>query len=396
MTSATRLKVVHLVTLLELGGAQGNTIHTVRSLDPNRFDAHLWCGRGGYWDSDVEADLGKQGRLAFIANLVRPVRPLSDVLAVIELYRRLRSERPDILHTHSSKAGILGRIAARLAGVPIVVHTFHGFGFNDRQSFLVRRLYVALERWTARFSSRLVFVSDSNWKEAERRKIGDPARYTLIRSGVPLQRLAQIKLSADRIGVRADLRLPADARIVVTISAFKPQKNLTDFLELADRVAQERNDAYFVLIGDGELRPLLERQIGELKLNARTRLPGWVKEPARILAAADVFVLTSLWEGLPRALVESMALGVPAVCYRADGVADLLSQEDEIRPRGDLDGLAASVLRLLRDPDAARKMAASQGSRITRDYDIVEMVRQQEMLYLDLRRRREQPAAVNG
>jgi glycosyltransferase involved in cell wall biosynthesis len=142
-----------------------------------------------------------------------------------------------------------------------------------------------------------------------------------------------------------------------------------------------------VIIGDGEQRPALEATAARLGLDRLLRMPGWLDDPAAVLAASDVFVLTSLWEGLPRALVEAIALGVPAICYRADGVADLLSGEDEARPRGDVEGLSRAVARVLKDRSAAARLAASQAGRVTRDYDIVEMVRQQEMLYLDLARR---------
>ncbi len=384
--SAIRLKVAHVVTMLELGGAQGNTIHTVRHLDQNHFDAQLWCGRGGFWDASVKTDLGRDGHLRFLCWLVRPIRPLSDLLAVFEMQAAFRRERPAIVHTHSSKAGILGRIAARLAGVPIIIHTFHGFGFNDRQFFLTRWIYVFLERRVAAYCDRLIFVSESNWKIAERLKIGDRSRYTLIRSGVPLQRLAEAKLSVDRAKTRRDLSLPADAEIVITLSAFKPQKNLSDFVDMAARVAEKRPNAHFVMIGDGEQRAHLEGLIAGKNLTDRFRLPGWITDPAQTLAAANVFVLTSLWEGLPRALVEALAVGVPAVCYQTDGVTDLLSSPEELRPQGDVVGLASAILRLLSDPEERRQRVAAQGPKVTRDYDISEMVRQQEMLYFDLAR----------
>ena len=386
MPDKSRTKVVHIVTLLELGGAQGNTIHTVRHLDPNRFDAHLWCGRGGYWDRDVAADLGREHRLRFLRFLVRPVAPLRDLLAILEIWWALRRERPDIMHTHSSKAGILGRLAARLARVPVIIHTFHGFGFNDRQSPLVRRFYEFLERRVARFSDRLVFVSESNWRIAEQLGIGDPKRYVLIRSGVPLLRLAGVKLEAHRDEARRSLGLPTSAPLVITLSAFKPQKNLSDFVEMAHLVSAECPEARFVIVGDGEQRSALESLIAARHMSERVRLPGWISDPARLLAASDAFVLTSLWEGLPRALVEAMALGVPSVCYKTDGVADLLQGDHEVRPRGDIIGLAGVVKRLLKEPDFARKTAVDQASRVTRDYDIAEMVHQQEMLYSDLMR----------
>ncbi len=383
--TARRLKVVHLITLLELGGAQGNTIHTVRSLDPTRFDARLWCGRGAYWDADVERDLGAEGRLRFFPRLVRPVQPLMDLRAIFDLWRAFRQEKPDILHTHSSKAGILGRVAAWLAGVPVVIHTFHGFGFNDRQRALVRSLYIRLEEWTARMAQALVFVSIANREEARTLGIGQDGQYRLIRSGVPLKKLADIREHVDRAQVRSALGLPANARIVTTLSAFKPQKNLGDFVDVAERVLKDSPDAAFLLIGDGEQRPELEALVKAKGLSDRFRMPGWRRDASEILAASDIFVLTSLWEGLPRALVEAAALGIPSLCYDTDGVRDLLSREaGEILPRGDVNGLAKGVERLLNDVFVAQAMADAQNSRITGDFDIDHMVRQQERVYSQL------------
>ena len=380
-----RLKVIHLITLLELGGAQGHAIHTVRHLDPERFDARLWCGRGGYWDLDVEGDLGAAGRLRFFRNLVRPVRPLSDLLIVYDLWKAFREERPDVLQTHSSKAGIVGRVAAWLAGVPVVIHMFHGFGFNDRQNFLVRALYVRLERWTARLATKLIFVSEANRRTAEETEIGRPSQYAVIRAGVSLSDLERHRVNIDRSGVRRDLGLPNDSRLVTTLSAFKPQKNLSDFIEVARRVCAKVPQAVFVLLGDGEERPDIERRVRELNLGDRIRMPGWRRDSARILAASDVFVLTSLWEGLPRALVEAMALRVPSVCYETDGVSDLLGREKgEMLARGDLEGMTTSVIRLLGDSSHAAALAESQNGRLSRDFDIDEVVLQQADLYLSL------------
>lgn len=380
-----RLKVVHLITLLELGGAQGNTIHTVRHLDRARFDARLWCGRGGYWDADVEKDLGASGQLRYVRHLVRPVNPVQDLLAILELYRALKAERPDVLHTHSSKAGIVGRIAGRLAGVPLIVHTAHGFGFNDRQPALTRRLYVALEKWTARMADALVFVSQANQDQARRLGIGRRDRHRLIRSGVDLAKLAALRGKADRTAVRASLGLPADARLVTTLSAFKPQKNLSDFIRMAKRVAEAAPNASFVLIGDGEQRPELEKAVRDSGLGRRVAMPGWRRDAAEILAASDVFVLTSLWEGLPRALVEAAALGIPSLCYDTDGVRDLLSAgAGEIVPQGDVAALADGVARLVNDAVLAQAMADGQSARIGPEFDIHGMVRSQEGLYREL------------
>jgi len=142
-----KIKVVHIITKLELGGAQGNTLYTVANLDKNRFDAVLVAGRGGILDKEA----GKM-RSRFARNLVRQISPISDLKAYFEIKKILREEAPDIVHTHSSKAGIIGRWAAHTAGVPVVIHTFHGFGFNDFQNIMVRGIYVFLEKLTAKIT----------------------------------------------------------------------------------------------------------------------------------------------------------------------------------------------------------------------------------------------------
>lgn len=374
--------VVHLITLLELGGAQGNTLYTVRHLDPSRFDAHLWCGRGGYWDRVALQDFSADKRLSFFDRLVRPVRPLKDLLVIYDLYRKLKEVHPDILHTHSSKAGIVGRIAGHWAGVPVIIHTFHGFGFNDQQKPWTRALFVALERLTARLSTKLIFVSESNRDEAQQKKIGTPSQYYVIRSGVPLKSIKDRAAAADVHKVREELGVPPDAELITTVGPFKPQKNLTDFINVAHAVVKKHPKSYFVAIGDGELRPKLESQIKALGLGGRVLLPGWKENIPEILAASHIFCLTSLWEGLPRSMVEAMAAGRPSVCYETDGVKDLLHKGGgEIIAQKDVLAMTKAISTLIENEKHWHARSLEAQSLITSDFDIDVMVRQQEDLY---------------
>ncbi len=376
MAPAARIKVVHLITLLEFGGAQGNTIHTVQNLDPAEFDAELWAGKGAYWDKEVGA------RTRYFSTLVRPLNPLFDFLAVIELWFALRKTRPQILHTHSSKAGIVGRIAGALSGVPLIIHTFHGFGFNDRQKPWTRALFVFLERFCARFTDTLVFVSQSNWDLAKKMEIGDESRYRLIHSGVPLNQIKMKAQESDPIQLRADFKIPSEAKIVSTIGAFKPQKNLFDFLAAAKKIAAALPHTYFFIIGDGELRADLENRIREWGLESRLYLPGWREDAVRFLAASDLFIMTSLWEGLPRALVEAMALGRPPICYDTDGVHDLLDSFGPLLVRqGEVNQVAEQAIRLLTDSGEWKRISERVRAAIGPEFDINVMVRQQEALY---------------
>lgn len=371
-------KVVHLVTRLDLGGAQQNTLHTVRNLDRSRFEPVLVCGPGGMLDEEVKND--PLVRVIFVESLLRDISPFYDLLALLELAKVLLAEKPAILHTHSSKAGILGRLAAVLAGVPIVVHTYHGFGFHDRQPAFVKNLYVFLERLCARFSDALVFVSRANIAYAAEHGIVESQEATLIRSGV---KLAGLPAPVDAAKLKMSAGVGMHKLLVVSVGNLKPQKNAGDFVSAAAAVFAEVPEARFVFLGDGPERRALEARAFALGLEGKVLFLGWRRDAAQWLAAADVFVLTSLWEGLPRALVEAMKSGLPAVCYATDGVTDMIKNGENgfmVEP-GDHAALAGRVTALLKDEALRKTLGAAAAASIGPEFDIDGMVRSQEALY---------------
>ncbi|HAH05265.1 MAG TPA: hypothetical protein DCM05_01875 [Elusimicrobia bacterium] len=385
--SSKRVRVAHVVTLLEYGGAQQNTLHTVAHLDAQRFEPLLACGRGGLLDpAAVELDRTGRCRLRFLPDLVREISPLRDLSAFFQLYSWLRAERPAIVHTHSSKAGVLGRLAARLAGVPVIIHTFHGFGFHGRQPLPVRETWVSLEKLCASVSDSLVFVSRANMDYAASQEVGERGAYELIRSGVSLSRLPA---RADPGALRRAFGFPAGCPLVVSVGNLKPQKNAGDFLRLASLVLMKRPDARFLFVGDGELRRRLEEAAARAGLEGKLVFAGWRKDVPELLAASDLFVLTSLWEGLPRALVEAMKSGLPCACYATDGVVDVLTdgRNGFTAPQGDWEGLAAKALALLDDEDLRRRLGRAASESIGPEFDIDDMVRRQEELYEKLLKR---------
>jgi len=368
-------KVLHLVTRLDLGGAQQNTLHTVRHLDRSKFDAVLACGPGGMLDEEA-ADL----RVVVVESLRRDISPLHDLLALLELTKTLLAEQPAILHTHSSKAGILGRLAAALAGVPRVVHTYHGFGFHERQPAFVKSFYVLLEKLCARFTDSMVFVSKANIDYAAAHGIVDPKDAVLIRSGV---RLSGLPASVDAAKLKMSAGIGMHKLLVVSVGNLKPQKNAADFVSAAATVLAEVPEARFVFIGDGPDRGALEARAFAKGLEGKVLFLGWRRDAAQWLAAADVFVMTSLWEGLPRALVEAMKSGKPPVCYATDGVTDLI--EDGVNgclvEPGDHGALASRVSSLLKDEPRRKALGAAAAAAIGPEFDIDGMVRSQEILY---------------
>lgn len=381
-------KVVHLITLLEWGGAQENTLYTVARLDPSRFERVLAAGKGGMLDDRAASIPGL--RVIHVESLVREIRPLSDLRAFLALRRVLREERmrsaglPLVVHTHSSKAGILGRAAARAAGADVVVHSIHGFGFHDGQPRPLRRLFVRLERMASRWTDAYIAVSGDNIKTGIRERILTGEKVRLVRSGFDTRRF----LAGSREKGRELLGIPGNVPVVGTVAVFKPQKAPLDFVEVARRVSRRVPEARFVMIGDGELRPAVERAVAAAKMEGSFRLPGWREEIPDLLRAFDVFLLTSLWEGLPRVVPQALLSGVPVVATAADGTREIVEDgvDGYLANPGDVEGLADRVARILTgeaSPDPAFKR-----DRLVREFDQDEMVRAQERLYEELLRRK--------
>ncbi|MFA5974714.1 MAG: glycosyltransferase family 4 protein [Elusimicrobiota bacterium] len=371
-----KLRVCHIITQLELGGAQQNTLYTLSHLDSNRFDVSLICGAGGFLDEEA-----KRGNWPtfFVSSLVRLIRPIQDLLALLSLYRLLRQQKPHIVHTHSSKAGILGRIAAYLAGVPVIIHTFHGFGFTPKQAPGLRKIFIALEKFCALLSIHLIFVSEDNRTEAAELGIGRRTPNSLIRSGIVFQRAAKSR-------VRQELGISSKAWVVVSIGNFKLQKNPMDLVRVASEVLKKKANTHFILVGDGELRPSVETWCQEQGIGASIHFVGWRQDIPEILAAANGFLLTSLWEGLPRALVEASAAQLPCVAYGVNGVKDILQdgQTGFLILPGDVSSAAEKIVWLQDHPEEGRRLGQAAARRVGDEFNIDRMVHQQEELYNDL------------
>ena len=385
-----RAAVCHAITMLELGGAQQNTLYTVGHLDPTRFRAMLVAGPGGILDADA-------ARLPGVAfetcpHLVRPVAPLQDLQALWDLWRRFRRLRPTIVHTHSSKAGIVGRLAAFLAGTPVIVHSVHGWGFHPRQRSAERVLFTLLEWTAALVTSRLVAVSTANAQRGAALGIAPLERFTVIRSGIEL---AAHRAAADNGRLRSELGLAPDTPLAGMVACLKPQKAPLDFVAVAARVAAQVPGSHFVFAGDGELRAQLEQAVGAAGLRGRFHALGWRRDPEFIVGDLSVLVLTSLHEGLPRVVPEAMAAGRPVVATAVDGTPEAVRDgvTGFLHPPGDVEGLAASTARLLVDRELARAMGAKARTLVD-EWDIDEMVRRQEDMYEELLREAGIPAPV--
>jgi glycosyltransferase involved in cell wall biosynthesis len=388
--AANRICVLHPITRLIVGGAQENTMYTAALLDRERYQVDVLCGpQTGSEGSLIEETRERGVDLTILPELLRQVSLPHDLRAIARMARLMRKRGYTIVHTHSSKAGILGRLAARLAGVPILVHTVHGWSFHDHMRPALRRLYIGLERLAASFTQAMIVVAERDIQKGLRQGIGSRDQYHLIRSAIPLDEFDPGQY--DRREVRRALGIPIEAPVLGNVGRFSAQKNPLDWVRIAGRIGRAQPNARFLLVGDGPLRSEVERGLQAEGIAGRTVLTGLRRDPGRMMAAMDVFLLTSLWEGLPRVLPQAMSIGLPVAAYDVDGSAEVVlpGETGTLCPPGALDEMAAGCLELLRDPALRLQMGLSGQARARSEFDLTDMIARIDGLYQDLLRRAE-------
>jgi len=377
------IKVLHLITRLIVGGAQENTIYTAQLLDPRRFEVEVLCGpQTGSEGSLIEEALRRGINLSILPELVRELNPVKDFIAFVKLFLILRKKRYAIIHTHSSKAGILGRLAAKLARTPIILHTVHGWSFHDHMPNWRKRLFILLERFSATFTHQLVVVTRKDIQKGLDHGIGKPEQYLLIHSAIPLDEFLNPEFDEKKI--RQELGIPIPAPVIGTVGRLSPQKNPLDWLRIAARIATFQPDCYFLLVGDGPLRNEVESRIQEFHLENRFILTGLRRDVPQLLSVMDVFLLTSLWEGLPRVIPQAMCREVPIVAYASDGVAEVIEHGKTgfLCQPGELDLAADYCLQLLQSHDLRERIIREAKIVATEEFDLRRMIQQLENLYL--------------
>ncbi|MCK4533010.1 glycosyltransferase family 4 protein [bacterium] len=374
-----KIKIAHIITKMELGGAQQNTLYTLKHLNREKFETILICGKGGMLAQ--ETFLSLTNRVFFIGELIRKINPFFDFMALIKIWYLLKKEKIDLVHTHSSKAGILGRWAAKLAGVPYIVHTFHGFGFNDYQKWPVRWLFIGIERITAFITTKLIVVSGENTKKAMANKIGEKNQYLVIHSGIKVKELSFNPIIKKE--KRKEFGFNDEDFVVGMIACFKPQKDPLSFILLAHKVSACLPQVKFLLVGDGLLRPSIEKLIYKLNLQEKIQLPGWRRDIPQLIQSFDIMVLTSLWEGLPRVFPEAMVLGIPVVATEVDGAGEVIKDgiNGFLVPPKDMEAMAKKVIYLFKNGAKRRQMGMQAKAMLPSAFDIDEMVKEIEMLY---------------
>ncbi|MBV8230479.1 MAG: glycosyltransferase family 4 protein [Planctomycetaceae bacterium] len=381
------MRIVHVITRLIIGGAQENTLLTVEGLH-HRFgdDVTLISGPAEGPEGDLFDRAERLGlKVEVMPELVRRIRPATDLRAYFLLRRAIRRLKPEVVHTHSSKAGILGRAAAWHERVPAVVHTIHGLPFGPSERPLASRAYVALERWAARRCHAIVSVCDAMTEQALAAGVGRPEQYRTVFSGMDVEAFLNPRRPRDE--VRRALGLGDDEVAFGTVARLFVRKGHDDILAAAPAVLGANPKVRFVFIGDGILRDRLLAATERLGLRHAFHFVGLVP-PDRIpelLAAMDAVVHPSLREGLARVLPQALLVGRPVISYDIDGAREVVLPETGIllRPR-DLPGLSAAILRLAADPALRQAMGREGRRRFAHQFRHETMTEQLRSLYEQL------------
>jgi glycosyltransferase involved in cell wall biosynthesis len=346
------------------------------------FRQSLVFGRTREWPA-LAGELRGKIEMVEIPELVRSPSLGRDGAALVTLYRLIRRGRFDLVHTHSSKAGILGRVAARLAGVPRLVHTPHGHVFGGYAGRATTRVFVWLERWAARFTHRIVGLTDQEARDHLALGIGRPAQFVTIPSGIDLTPFE--KPSEDAAAIKASLDLPRSACLIGTVGRLEPVKGHRYLLDAFAGLAPRFPDLHLALVGDGELLPELTGRARRSGFGDRVRFLGWRDDVPWLLGGFDLFVFPSLNEGMGRALVEAMAAGVPVVASRAGGIPEVLGGGEAgllVEPASG-HALAGGIEALLRDATVRDRLGRA-GRERARCFTVDAMLGKIEALYREL------------
>jgi glycosyltransferase involved in cell wall biosynthesis len=382
------MRVAHVITRLIVGGAQENTVASVRGLRAKAdFRVDLLSGPTEGSEGSLLEHASSDLDVTCIPDLIRPVHPVRDGRGYAQLTAQLRRLQPDVVHTHSGKAGILGRLAARRAGVPIIVHTIHGPSFGPFQGPLANAVFTFAERLAGKVTDHFVTVCDAMMEQYLAARIGRRGQYTRIWSGFDL---APFQRAKNDSGFRAQLGLAESDFVIGTIARLAPLKGHEDLIRLLPELVKACPQAKLLLVGDGPLRPRLRHLLEQRGLAAQVHFAGLVPphEVARHVGVMDVLVHLSYREGLPRALPQALAAGKPVVAYDCDGAGEVCREGETgyLLAAGDTAGVARRLVELSRNP-ILREQLGRRGQVFVRErFSVERMVEDLAMLYRTLGR----------
>ena len=380
-----RARVLRLFSRLNIGGPSVHVILLSQGLRPLGYDTRLVVGRESPREGNMLALAAERGvACETMAGLGREIAPLSDLRALFGLVRLMRAWRPAIVHTHTAKAGLVGRLAARAARVPTVVHTFHGHVLRGYFSPSKERLFRGVEAFLARTADALVAVSEAVKRDLVELGVAPERKIRVIPLGLELAALAG---ALPRGVLRREVGIEPEAPLVGIVGRLVPIKDVPAFLAAAQRVRERRPDAHFAVVGDGDERSALEAQSRALGLEAALHFFGWRRDLPAVYGDLDVVVNASRNEGTPVALIEALAAARPVVATAVGGTPDLVGRDERglLVPPGEPEAMAAAIVNAIEGSEAARRRALAGREHVLAQHSSERLFHDMDALYRELR-----------
>lgn len=370
-----RIRILQVISDATIGGGQQHLLLLAEGLDKNLFDVRVACTENG----PLVGDLRGRGISVHAVNMRRGLSPMP----FIELCRIIRENKIDIIHLHGGVAGFWGRLSAAWTRTPVCIYTLHGIHYLHYSNWLKRTAFILVERALARVTDRIICVAEADRELGLRKKVFTADQCVVIKNGIRISTQAIVDKVKEK---KASLGLPIGAPLIGTVGRLHHQKGQRYLLESIREILQTYPDLQVLLIGDGPMREELQARAQVLGLNGTVHFLGSRRDVSELIAVMDVFVLPSLWEGLPFSLLEALSLARPVVATATDGIPEVIAHEQSglLVPPKDHRALSKAIIQLLTDRRYAQQLGAEGRARVYEAFDVNKMVRETAELYQSL------------
>ena len=377
-----RLKILHTTTrIVQGGGVEHNVMITIDHLK-DQFDFHLLSGR----ENNV-SELYETNGFKVITNpyLIRDISPVNDLKALWHMWRLIKKEKYDIVHTHETKASLLTRIAAYFAGCPFIIYGLHGVTFNDPMSVIKKTFFIFLEKWTVPMSDFIISVGQDTIDQYHKHGIAKKMPYQVVRSGIDLDQFEKGGLHTERekIEFRKKWGILPNEFVLLNVGRFSYSKAQRYTIEAFASCLKTSPNSKLIFVGDGELVEECQEKVKKLEIEKNVLFVGYIPNVQDFLSITDVFVITSLREGLPRVTVEASLKKVPVVGFEVEGISEVICHRESgfIVPKYDVASLEKRIVELLKNPDKGKRFAEKAYSFVKKEWDSKKMIKDLEFIY---------------
>ena len=370
-----------------MGGSEENTLLTVEGLDKERYEIDLIVG--SEFREDILNNIKEKNfKIIQVKGLKAPFNPLYDLIILFELIKLLKKGHYDIVHTHTTKTGILGRIAARVNKVPIIIHGLHGSAFKAFNSRILNWALIFFEKLTGKFTDAYISVSEILSKKYIEEGIGKEAKYFTVHSGMDLDKFYNVRKRIVREVKLSELSIDSKSFVIGNVGRLEAVKGHKYLIDAFKKINEERQliPLKLLIIGDGAEKDNLENYTKELNLEGKVIFAGYRKNIEELMALMDIFVLTSLREGLPRVLVQAAAVGIPSIAFNVDGVSEIIKDNYNgflVRPR-DVGQLTNRIIKYVDNKELIELHGKNGRNFVNGKWSIEDMVNKVDEIYQNL------------